>query len=132
MWVVGDRRGTSENAEGREFLTCQQFSKFSDVLCGTPNERSVSVVDARRSLEVGGGWGRDQNSSERTKYGGDLASALPTFPKRPHTVYVPFLLRCGSVSVLWRSLTILYAALLRSQRFSTDRVEILYSPVKGY
>ena len=85
LGVVGERRGS-----WRVF----DMSKICNVLCGTPDERSVCVQD------------------RRTMDGGDPKSTLPTLPKCPHTVHVPFLL--SSASAHWSSLTIrqVFAALL--------------------
>ena len=51
--VIGGRRESSENAEGRgRFLTCQKLAISSNVLGETPEKRSVSVLDSGR-CEVG-------------------------------------------------------------------------------
>ena len=53
---MGGRRGTSADGERRDnFLTCQKFTTFFNVLDITSCERSVDAMDGERSLEVDGG-----------------------------------------------------------------------------
>ena len=89
----------------------------------------MSVLDGGRSLEVGAGGGLYENTDGRTMDGG-ASQRSPSVLRQ--SIHVPFLLRSASVHL--RSLTALQSLppFCQPKRSSTDRVHILYSPVRGY